>query len=145
MYKRQIQESVEYVRNHRGPALLHLKVPRLNGHSYQDNQAYKNEELLKEEQENDPLKKLKNFLIPGFLSEDEWNDLEKKTKKEAEQAAEAAWNRPSPSGDYLEKALYHDGMQLQQVGGVYSSGYEFPKTTNEPQSCLLYTSPSPRD
>ena len=129
-----IQESVEYVRNHRGPALLHLKVPRLNGHSYQDNQAYKNEELLKEEQENDPLKKLKNFLIPGFLSEDEWNDLEKKTKKEAEQAAEAAWNRPSPSGDYLEKALYHDGMQLQQVGGVYSSGYEFPKTTNEPQS-----------
>ena len=42
-----IQDSIEYVRNHQGPALLRLKVPRLNGHSYQDNQAYKKEKILK--------------------------------------------------------------------------------------------------
>ncbi len=128
-----IQESIESVRNHEGPALLRLKVTRLNGHSYQDNQAYKDEELLKKEQENDPLKKVKDFLVPDFIAEEDWDELEKETKEEVKKAAESAWNRPSPSGDHLENALYHDGMEVQQVGGLMSNGFEFPRTTNEPQ------------
>lgn len=129
-----IQESIEYVRKHEGPALLRLAVPRLNGHSYQDNQVYKDEELLKSEQENDPLKKLKEFLIPDLISEKEWSDYEKEIKKDVEESADAAWNRPSPPGDHLENALYKNGMDVQKVGGLYSTGYEFPKTTNQPQS-----------
>lgn len=129
-----IQESTEYVRNHHGPALLRLKVPRLNGHSYQDNQAYKDDELLKREKENDPLKKLKDFLIPDFISVDEWNELEQEAEEEVVKAAEASWNRSAPSGDYLEDALYQDGMEIQKVGGLFSSGYKFPATTREPQS-----------
>ncbi|HLR76973.1 MAG TPA: thiamine pyrophosphate-dependent enzyme, partial [Balneolaceae bacterium] len=56
-----LSDSVQYVRERKGPALIHLTVPRLNGHSYQDNQAYKSEERLKREQENDPLEKLKDL------------------------------------------------------------------------------------
>lgn len=129
-----IQESTEYVRNHEGPALLRLEIPRLNGHSYQDNQAYKNEDLLKKEEENDPLKKLKNFLIPDFLSKKDWTDFEKETKDEVEKAAESAWNRSTPSPDHLEDAFYHDEMEFQKVGGLCAHGYEFPKTTNQPRS-----------
>jgi 2-oxoisovalerate dehydrogenase E1 component len=129
-----IQDSIEYVRNHQGPALLRLRVPRINGHSYQDNQAYKAEELLKKEQDNDPLKKLKTYLIPKFLSEQVWKEQEKQTKEVVEEAAEQAWNLASPSRVHLEKALYSDGMEVQKVGGLFSSDYEFPKTTTEPRS-----------
>ncbi|MDZ7718468.1 MAG: transketolase C-terminal domain-containing protein [Balneolaceae bacterium] len=129
-----IQESTEYVRNHNGPALLRLTVPRLNGHSYQDNQAYKSEELLEKEEENDPQKKLKNFLIPDFVSEEDWSDLETETKMRVRKATEEAWNRPSPSEDHLKESLYQDGMEIQKVGGLYSNGFEFSKTSTEPQS-----------
>lgn len=129
-----IQESIEYVRNHQGPALLRLKVPRLNGHSYQDNQAYKQEKLLEKEQENDPLNKLKDFLIPDFLSIEEWRDIEDETREEVKKAAESAWSRPEPKEDHLTEALYHDGMEVQKIGGLFSNGYDFPKTTTEPQS-----------
>lgn len=129
-----IRDSVDFVRNHQGPALLRLKVPRLNGHSYQDNQAYKKEKILEKEQENDPLKKLKDFMISDFVSDEEWADIQKETKDEIEKAAETAWNRSSPSEDHLEYALYHDEMEVQKVGGLFSSDYNFPKTTTEPQS-----------
>ena len=39
-----LQEAVQYVRDRKGPALVRLVVPRLSGHSGQDNQAYKGEE-----------------------------------------------------------------------------------------------------
>lgn len=129
-----VRESIKYVRNHKGPALLRLEVPRLNGHSYQDNQAYKNEDLLKREEENDPLEKLKNFLIPDLLSDDDWRELEKETKDEVKKAAESAWNRASPSPDHLEGALFEDGMEIQKIGGLFAHGYEFPKTTDQPRS-----------
>src|SRR3712207_708298 len=44
-----IDRAVEHVRGGRGPALLRLTVPRLQGHSFQDTQAYKSEETVREE------------------------------------------------------------------------------------------------
>ena len=41
-----IESSVSYVRKGKGPALIRLTVPRLNGHSYQDNQSYKEKEQI---------------------------------------------------------------------------------------------------
>ena len=37
-------QAVSHVRNQRAPVLLRLTVPRLEGHSAQDTQAYKSEE-----------------------------------------------------------------------------------------------------
>ncbi|MDZ7681558.1 MAG: thiamine pyrophosphate-dependent enzyme [Fodinibius sp.] len=54
-----ITQSVDYVRERKGPALIHLTMPRLNGHSYQDNQAYKSEERIEQERKNDPLDAVK--------------------------------------------------------------------------------------
>lgn len=82
-----ITEATSYVRERKGPALLRLTVPRLNGHSYQDNQAYKDESLLEEEREKDPLKLLKDFLITGKISNKEWDNLVKKTKKNCKKSS----------------------------------------------------------
>ncbi|MDX1642344.1 MAG: thiamine pyrophosphate-dependent enzyme, partial [Balneolaceae bacterium] len=128
-----IQESVGYVRKHQGPALLRLIVPRLSGHSFQDNQAYKNDEQLQQEQENDPLDKLKEFVLPDWISEDEWEKMKSETNKEVDEASEAAWNRSNPELKELTEAFYYEGMEVQKIGGLYSSGYEFPESSIKPK------------
>lgn len=122
-----IGQSVTYVRGRKGPALIRLTVPRLNGHSYQDNQAYKDEKLLKEEQKRDPLTKLKKFAIPSVISEKEWDELETKNQEIAEEAAEAAWNRADPDANAITNyVMYEDTGEVQQVGGLLAEGVELP-------------------
>src|SRR5206468_5461853 len=55
---RLIEEAVGHVRNRRSPVLLRLTVPRLEGHSFQDTQTYKNEEEVAAEWARDPLPRL---------------------------------------------------------------------------------------
>ena len=131
-----IGEATGYVRDRKGPALLRLKVPRLNGHSYQDNQSYKEEKLIEEERKNDPLEKLKKFLVPEQISADKWDELKASAKKLAKDAAEKAWNRDKPSDDTL-LSTYSSGYEsVQQVGGVYADGYSPPESSenSEPES-----------
>lgn len=134
---RLLEESVNYVRSGKGPALIHLTMPRLNGHSYQDNQAYKEEGLLEEEQKNDPLDKLRAFAVPDFISEKEWEKLEQETEKEVERATKAALDRPEPDSSettrYVFSETKEDGSpDLQLVGGLAPEGHRFPESGPEP-------------
>lgn len=126
-----LSQSVSYVRNRKGPALIHLTVPRLNGHSYQDNQAYKDEEFIQKERENDPLIKTKNFLIDGDFSEADWENLQTEAEKDVNEAAERALNRPEPDTSETKKYVYADKEDVQQIGGLAAEGYEFPSSTKE--------------
>lgn len=128
-----INEATEYVRKHKGPALLRMTVPRLSGHSFQDNQAYKSEELLQKEKANDPLEKLKDHLIPDFLNQKEWDELEKEVKKDVDEAATRAWNRPNPDMGKLFNVTWDKGMDVQKIGGLYASDYDFPKMITDPK------------
>ena len=56
-----IRAAVDHVRQQHGPALLRLKVPRLEGHSFQDTQTYKPDALVRSEWAEDPLPKLRRF------------------------------------------------------------------------------------
>ncbi len=130
---RLIREATGYIRDRNGPALLRLTVPRLNGHSYQDNQAYKDEKLLKKEQEKDPLKTLKSHLVPKTISEKEWDKLEEKNRKKVRKAAEAAWSRDEPDTDKVKKfTFFENGDDLQVVGGLLPEGFQFPESSEEP-------------
>jgi 2-oxoisovalerate dehydrogenase E1 component len=88
-----VSEAVEWVREDNGPLLLRLSVPRLSGHSGQDNQAYKGSELLAEERRRDPLVQLRRL-----FSEREWADWKAGAEAEVRAAAERALARPEPSG-----------------------------------------------
>ena len=57
-----------FVRENRAPALLRLTVPRLEGHSFQDTQAYKSENVVRAEWARDPLPRLKDYLVPAVMS-----------------------------------------------------------------------------
>ena len=128
-----IETSVSYVRNRKGPALIRLTVPRLNGHSYQDNQSYKEKEQLEKEKENDPLDKLKSYVVPKILSKKKWSELEKECETEVDQTAEKAWNREDPSVDSVKKYVKSEenSEDLQAVGGLRVDGYERPEETEE--------------
>ena len=134
-----IGQSVDYVRNRKGPALIHLNVPRLNGHSYQDNQAYKPEELIKKERENDPLDSLKSFMVPDYVSEGDWDSMQDEARDKIEEASEAALSRPAPDAEQTTRYVFEEKDEngdpdLQLVGGLAPSGHSFPESSENPES-----------
>lgn len=127
-----ISDATGYVREKRKPAMLRLTVPRLNGHSYQDNQAYKNSELIEEEKKRDPLLKMKSFLVPDILTEKKWEDLKNSAGKRIKKAAEGAWNRKDPDRDKLLQTFFN-GSNIQKIGGLLNTEHEHPEPNYEPK------------
>ncbi|MEX0904567.1 MAG: transketolase C-terminal domain-containing protein [Balneolaceae bacterium] len=128
-----IQKSTSLVRRRKSPVLLRLTVPRLNGHSFQDNQAYKDKKLLEEEKKQDPLIRLKKYMVPGKISKKKWSELKEKKKKIVDAAAEAAWARADPDKQQVKKYVFLDDSGLQLVGGLQNQ-VSFPETTTSPGS-----------
>lgn len=85
-----IAEAVKYVRSWQGPALIRVKVPRLCGHSFVDTQSYKSLDLKKEEEANDPLPKLRQFMIENVMSEKQWDAMVAEVETEVRTAADRA-------------------------------------------------------
>ncbi len=127
-----MKEAVASVRDRKGPTMIRLKVPRLNGHSYQDNQAYKPEELVEEEKQRDPLDTLKGYLVPDTLTERVWNNLEKKAEEIISKTAEAALSRSEPDTSSTEKFAFAEEGELQTIGGLAVEGHKFPKENEKP-------------
>lgn len=135
---RLISKTMSHVRAGKGPALLRLRVPRLSGHSGQDTQAYKPPELLEQERANDPLPKLKRFLLDGLLTQAEWDELERRTAADVDAALAGALARPDPDPATITRHRFAevtpDGTpELQQRGGLWAAGYAFPDHSEEPK------------
>jgi len=133
-----IKEAVEWVREGKGPALIRLTVPRLCGHSGQDTQAYKTQEILEEETSRDPLEKLRQYLVPALLSKEEWEDLAQTTAKEVQSAAAHALQRAEPDTNKVLRHVFAecktDGLpDLQIIGGLAVSGHRFGESSAEPE------------
>ena len=63
-----IQEAVSHVRSGAGACLLQMRVVRLAGHTFIDDQAYKSAETRAEEAERDPVKRLCAYHASPLLS-----------------------------------------------------------------------------
>lgn len=132
-----LTEAVSYVRKHEGPALVRLTMPRLNGHSYQDNQSYKSEALLKHEWEIDPLLNVERFLVPDYFNEREWERLKEHTVKEVHEAADKALSRTEPNTGDIQRYVFEekkdDGTpDIQVMGGLAAENWSFPDTSASP-------------
>lgn len=129
-----IEEAVGTVRSGNGPALLRLTVPRLCGHSGQDNQAYKPEEVVASELERDPLPKLKDFLLSSRLSKDAWHALEEETTRYVERMLERALARPHPDPAGVRRYAYAERLEDGNYepatqGGLHADGITLPEGT----------------
>src|SRR5829696_6992188 len=126
------EDVVRHVRGGNGPALLRLEVPRLCGHSGQDTQAYKTEDCIADEKARDPLPKLRQYLVPGYISESEWNDLESEVERDVSAALEGALNRPEPDPATITRYRYAEPGETQIVGGLATTDFQFPTATDKP-------------
>ena len=126
---RLIDEAVSHVRAKRTPVLLRLTVPRLEGHSFQDTQTYKSEAEVEAEWARDPLPKLKAHVATD--REVQWADLEREAAWQVEAARAEAEARGVSSPDKVTDHVFYEG-ELQQVGGLWNSGYAPPPSTDEP-------------
>src|SRR5262249_13961969 len=94
---RLIEQALAHVRAGRGPALLRLCVPRLNGHSSADNQSYKDDATMAEEWARDPLRRLRALLLDRQWCERELDDLLGQVETDVRKALDRALARPEPT------------------------------------------------
>jgi 2-oxoisovalerate dehydrogenase E1 component len=120
-----IGEAVAHVRTKRTPALLRLTVPRLEGHSAQDTQAYKSEEQIAAEWGRDPLPKLK---ARSGLSDEQWQAIEQEVAGEVAAAVAEAEARGVSPAERVAAHVFFDG-EMQQVGG--GAGLSLDGATDE--------------
>ncbi|MDR6755859.1 2-oxoisovalerate dehydrogenase E1 component [Mycoplana sp. BE70] len=124
-------EAVDFVRENRAPALLRLTVPRLEGHSFQDTQTYKSENVVRAEWARDPLPRLKDYLVPAVMSAEEWQASVAQASSAVEAAREAAEARPVADPQTVTSHVFFEG-EMQQMGGQHSLGYLAPPTSDQP-------------
>src|SRR5690242_12727503 len=102
-----LAECVDHVRRGEGPALVRLTVPRLSSHSGPDNQkGYRTEEEIAADNARDPLPRLRQYLVPAFMSEDDWAELEARVTRDVQAAADAARARPAPEPADIKRFIY---------------------------------------
>jgi 2-oxoisovalerate dehydrogenase E1 component len=127
-----IDRAVAHVRGGNGPALLRLTVPRLQGHSFQDTQTYKGEELVREEWTRDPLPKLKAHLVGPLLDKEEWDSIEAGARAAVETARQTAEALGVSDPERVLDHVFYDG-EMQKVGGQWTHGYRAPHSHEEPK------------
>ncbi|OQW60955.1 MAG: pyruvate dehydrogenase [Proteobacteria bacterium HN_bin10] len=128
-----IREAVSHARAGRGPVLLRLEVPRLQGHSFQDTQAYKSKETLDAEWARDPLPKLKAHVVPATMSEADWETLQAEAKERVARAAQIADQRPVSDASQVTRFVFSEDGALQDEGGLWNTGYAAPPSSETPK------------
>ncbi len=129
-----IRAAVAAARDWTGPVLLRLVVPRLNGHSGQDNQSYKSPAQLAAEQARDPLRALHDLLVPRRMDEARWRALDAQAAATVEAAVADALARPAPDPASLTRHVFTEwgddaGAELQVQGGLWPEGHRFAPVT----------------
>jgi 2-oxoisovalerate dehydrogenase E1 component len=127
-----VSEAVSYVRQWTGPALLRLTVPRLSGHTFIDNQAYKPQSLRDEEQSRDPITALRAYLMPGVFARPAWDALVEQVRREVLDAARQAEAAPLPDPATITRYAFSEPGELQQVGGLAVEGIRLPSGSTTP-------------
>ena len=122
--------AVAMVREDQGPVFLRLTVPRLNGHSGQDTQAYKSAEVVNLERQRDPLNRLRGFLVPDLCTQAQWNTIGATARRDVEAAVERALARPAPLGASVTRHVFletgaNGEPLLQTQGGASPEGQRF--------------------
>lgn len=119
-----IGEAIDHVRTRKGPALIRLTVPRLEGHSAQDTQAYKSPQEIEEEWGRDPLPKLKDF-----ARDLDWARIEASVEADVDAARREAESRAVSLPERVLDHMYYEGAH-SCIGG--QAGLPLDGTTDTP-------------
>src|SRR3979409_246293 len=134
------KEAVDYVRQRRGPALLHAHVVRPYSHSLSDDEKlYKTTEYREEEAPRDPLSKFSLFLVrEGLLDQKEIEALEAEVDREVREAGDQALAAEPPSVDSILVNIY--SPDVDPTSSAFEAEPQFhgaPKTMVEMVAATL--------
>jgi len=103
-----IENAATYVREGRGPALVHAHVARLVPHSdADDDRLYRSSEELEKNQLRDPLLQFESLLLDeGHLSPGDLRDMTREVDLEVAQAVEIAEVGPDPDTKLVKHFLF---------------------------------------
>ncbi len=128
-----LQEAIAHVRSGAGPALVRLRVPRLSGHTFTDNAAYKSEAERQAEARMDPLLHLRTFLLAeGLFTPADWDALVQRVRDDVRQALAWAEAQPDPDPAQVRRHVFYEG-QPPIMGGLRPEGAHLPLGPDEPQ------------
>jgi 2-oxoisovalerate dehydrogenase E1 component len=122
-----IEDAVEGVRSGDGPALLRLTVPRLSGHSGQDTQTYKGENVIADERQRDPWLRLRDQLVPGVMSQEHWDAEVAEAESAVARTLEHVERRAQPDATRVRRYLFTEqgpdgAVEAQAQGGLLAEG-----------------------
>jgi 2-oxoisovalerate dehydrogenase E1 component len=102
------KEAVDFVRERKGPALVHARVTRPYSHSLSDDEKlYKVPEEREEEAHRDPVSKFALFLIrEGILDQKQIEALESQVDHEVRHAADEALAADAPAEESIYMNVY---------------------------------------
>ena len=116
-----LAEAVAHVRGGHGPALVRLTVPRLSSHSGPDNQkGYRTDDEISADAARDPLPKLRDYLVPAYMSAGEWAALEGEVARDVQAALDAARARPQPDASTVAQHVFADEAAADEAMGGLS-------------------------
>lgn len=111
-----ISSAVAYVRSGAGACLLRMVVPRLQGHTFIDDQAYKDPGQVAAEEEQDPINKLQAFLESENLLTESWEKLVEYARREVSSSYEQASQYSPPDPSNASDHLFFSGSTPRQGG-----------------------------
>jgi len=126
-----LREAVTYVRQRRGPALVHAHVVRPYSHSLSDDETlYKPPEEREEEARRDPLRRMEEFLLREGLADPEWiARVRAEVDEEVTRAAEEALTFAQPAAETA--TLYVWSPTVDPTSSAFATDPQFsgePKT-----------------
>ena len=102
-----VAEAAERARKGDGPTLLEFRTYRYKGHSMSDPQRYRTREEVEEYKQRDPIEQVKKTILDNkILTEDEIAGIDKKVKKQVDDAVKFAEESPWPDGQDAFKDVY---------------------------------------
>ena len=111
-----ISSAVAYVRSGAGACLLRMTVPRLQGHTFIDDQAYKDPGQVAAEEEQDPINKLQAFLEIENLLAESWDKLLEDARREVSSSYAQASQYSPPDPTNVSDHLFFSGSTPRQGG-----------------------------
>ncbi len=103
----EVKAAMELARTQNQPSFLEIKTYRYKGHSMSDPAKYRTKEETEAYLQQDPILLLKKRMEEaGFLTDEEYKEIDKKAKEIVAQAVEFAENSPEPPKDEIYAGLY---------------------------------------
>jgi 2-oxoisovalerate dehydrogenase E1 component len=135
------KEAISYVRERRGPALLHARVTRPYSHSLSDDEKlYKLPDEREAEARRDPLSKFSLFLIrEGLMDQKEIEALEAGVDREVREAADQALAAEPPEVSSINSYVYSPDIDPTSAAfAVQPQPQGGPKTMVEMVAATLF-------